>query len=326
MTDERTSGRGCFKLGCFGCAGLFAGVILISGAIVALGLIMGRPDPQIERPEISTDLPPSALALPRTDVGGGEFPALGALPATDQIGRIELDLTMGSFEIVAGEPGEPPRVDGRYDAAIYRLDSSHEARDDGGWVWKVEFSRKVSWMRLMFGDAGEDNRIRVVLPPDRPFVLAGDLGIGEFGFELGGLWIVDTVLEIGTGEYRFTFDDPLQAPMRSFLLDGGIGELTVSQLGNASPSEVHVEQGIGETQLNLRGAWRNDAEIALRCGIGECGVTLPDQAAVDLGTFRVWLGEADRRALRDVEATPDDGKPVLSLDVTARLGEVRLRK
>ena len=46
--------------------------------------------------------------------------------------------------------------------------------------------------------------------------------------------------------------------------------MSVEGLGNASPSTVWVAQSIGETRLDLSGAWRNDAEIDLRCGVGEC--------------------------------------------------------
>jgi len=325
MAEQGARGRGCFKLGCFGCAGLFAGLVLIGGAIVALGLLIGRPDPRIERPEISSELPPGAVALPRTDVGGDSFPDFTGTPDSAQVGRVELDLTMGSFVIVPGEPGQPPRVEGEYDAAIYELETSGETRDDGGWVWKVGFQRRISWIRMMFGNQGENNRIRITLPADRPFVLAGDLGIGEFDVELGGLWIVDTDLALGTGEHRIHFDHPLVAPMGSFRLDGGLGELTVSELGNASPREVRVDHGIGETSLGLRGAWHNDAEIELHCSIGECGVTLPDQAVVDAQSLRVWLGEADSRALHDREETAAEGLPVLRLSVSMRLGELRLR-
>jgi hypothetical protein len=205
--------------------------------------------------ELVRDVPtPSSV---ESDRGDAEFPELGTGSA--EPGRVVLDLSMGTFEVVAGAPGEPILVEGRYDVGSYELTESFETHVDSSWVYRVRFRRKVSWIRHLFGDNAAKNRIRVTLPREVPLILEGKIGTGQSTLELGGLWLLAAEFDIGVGEHAIRFDEPSPVAMERFELLGSVGELNISKLGNASPGTVDVRARIGQLAVDLRGDWRADS-------------------------------------------------------------------
>jgi hypothetical protein len=324
MPDRKTAGRkgSCFKYGCLGCVALLVLLLIAAGTIMAIGLMLGAPEERLERPRLVRELPAPVPGDASAD--RAEMEPLGELiPLDERAGRVILDLNEGSFRIVPAPAGEPIRVDGRYDAGVYELAESFEQQEGEGWVYRVSFDRRVSWIRALFKETDQDNRINISLPRGTPFVLEGSIGIGESILELGGLAIRDVDLELGTGAHELKFGEPAPVPMESFDLAGSIGELRVSGLGNASPQTVKVSHRIGEVNIDLRGAWLRDTEVAIRCGIGECAVRVPDNVGVELLSADVTLGEVTSSGL-DLSRPPEPGVPTLRLELSGRIGEVRL--
>jgi hypothetical protein len=311
MSNVESSGRGrsCFKYGCFGCIALVVLLLVAGGAIVAIGLMWGPPEEQLEQPRLSRELPGSSF----TDGPEETAPTGELVPPDRAAGRIVLDLNEGSFRIVPAPPGEPITVDGRYDAGI----------DDGSWAYHVRFDRSVNWIRALFGEGEQDNRINMAIPTGTRFALEGRVGVGESIIELGGLAVQSVDLELGTGSHTLKFDEPTTAPIDSFDLAGSIGELRVSELGNASPQRVSIRHRIGEVNIGLRGEWQRDADVAIRCGIGECAVRVPPDVAVEGLSTDVGVGEVSMSGL-DRLPPPGAGVPTLRLELSGKIGEVRI--
>lgn len=311
--------RSCLRYGCLGCLG-FVGVFVAIAVIVTLiGVFSDHRGGKMQRDEQVQSLPAGSASWDR---GTQDLSDIGKPLPAGAAGRVVLDLTMARFEIVPGEPGEPIRVEGRYKPEVFRLDTSMETADDGSWVYRVHFSRKGGWLKTMFADEDDDNRVRLILPREVPFTLEGRIGVGQSDADLGGLWIVETDLELGTGDHTLRFDVPLARPMRAFRLHASVGELSVRRLGNASPAEIRVNHRVGEASIDLRGAWQCDAEIELRCGIGECGVRVPDQATLELVSSGVWLGESSQSAVHRSNERQPPQAPKLRLRASAKIGEL----
>jgi hypothetical protein len=309
MPEGKKSGRkgGCFKYGCLACVGLLVLLLITAGTIMAIGLMLGAPEEKLESPQLSRELPAALTAQ---------------LPAA-RVGRIILDLSEGSFRIIPVAPGEPIKVDGRYDSGVYELAESFEQQEGESWVYRVSFDRRVSWVRAIFKEMEQDNRINISIPRGTPIILEGTIGVGESILELGGLAVRKLDLNLGTGSHEVSFSEPSPLPMESFDLAGGIGELRVSLLGNASPERVKVSHRIGEVNIDLRGAWVRDADAAVRCGIGECAVRVPEDIGVEVISANVTLGETSGAVLNSLESQ-QQGKPTLRLDLSGRIGEVRV--
>ena len=352
---------GCFKTGCLGCLGFGVIVIALFVAYFFLEVIRGAPSVTPESRQLSHVIPGTPAPEPGSAAGSGaavdpkapdqmvspqELAAgddrwahkgtgegesgrpetIPALPvARLQPGRIVLDVSMSTFEIVPGPPGQPIRVEADYDTGSYELTESFEPAGELGWTYELTFRRTVSWLRLLMAGAGEpDNRIRLIIPRDVPVSLTGKVGIGESDLELGGLWLTDVALSIGVGEHDVSFREPLREPLEEIRLRSSIGEVNVKRLGNASPRNVFLQHSIGEVRYDLRGEWLNDSEIDVACGIGECSVRLPgNDVAVELIRAGVTIGEEDTGDVRRRGPAPA-GAPTLRVGVSGTIGEVRV--
>ncbi len=300
-------GKGCLKTGCFGCLGVVA-IFVVFLIVMSILTIVDRSESRAERISRTAELPSRAQGLVSPEAH------------VDEPGRIILDIHQASFSIEPGPPGSELRVEADFDAGGFELEESTSSYGEVGWKYELRFARRrFSFKSFIFSDE-TSNQVRLIVPRDLPIKLEGTIGIGQSRVELGGMWVVDVDLEIGTGDHAISFDEPLQMPMERFVVDAGVGEFSVRNLGNASPAEAEIEHNIGEVSIDLDGQWMRDSEIAVRCGIGECGVDVPRHVALDLDTVRVTLGDASSPRDRPVE----EGLPTLHLHVSGSIGEVRV--
>jgi hypothetical protein len=238
-------------------------------------------------------------------------------------GRVVLDVSWADFTVARGEPGSSLRLEGTYDQDGFELEETLESYGERGWIYRLRLSRRG--MQFTFSDEETHNRLRLTLPPGVPIALEGSIGPGQSELDLGGLWIVDLELATGLGQHVFRFDAPLEGHMNRFHVDGRIGELRVESLGNASPTSAEVSLDIGELTLDLTGAWRGDAEVVVRSGIGESTIRLPRGVAVEIERAGVLLGESvtpEKGAGQELAP----GAPKLRLSAHGTLGAIRLEE
>lgn len=289
---------GCLRCGCLTCVGCLA----LPFAMALFGLvgywIQGPTEERLEDVHRSQEL-----------------------PAVPQEARIVLDVSSAFIEIVAAETGAPLRVEGQYDAAAYQLRENFDDRAEG-WEYHFTFQRKGGFQRP-FGRKREANRLRLFVPQEVPFTLAGSIGTGESRLALGGLSVVGLDLDLGTGSHELSFDGTPAVPMKDFQIDASIGELSVRGVGNASPETVRIGHRMGSVNVDLGGGWARDASIEVRCGVGECRVRVPQDVAVSLDESSVRLGD-ERVVGIENRPAPREGAPVLHLSVSGEIGQVEI--
>jgi hypothetical protein len=178
---------------------------------------------------------------------------------------------------------------------------------------------------MLHGDQHEKNLIRISVPRGVPMALEGDLGTGEFQFDLSGLWLVSTDLTASKGEFLFDFNQPAPQPQERFEIKASMGSFGVAGLGNASPASVRVGGRMGEVSLDLRGAWKNDATISGRWRMGEYVVRVPEGVHIDTDGATVFLGAAEFSALRDLPPA-DPAAPTLRLELSGAMGEMSVSR
>jgi hypothetical protein len=327
MSDSKLPG--CFKYGCIGCLSVAALGVAAIFLIGAINIAYEPDEPRPEKAQLAQDLPeaPAPPTLPYPSADSPSLPESLTLPdAADTVraGRVVLDLSMGEFIIRPGPPGEPIRIDADYDAASFVLTEEYTASDDGTWTYDVSFGARRGFLGMLFrgGVQEGDNRIELTIPRGYPVDIVGKIGIGESEIDLGGLWIRNVDLELGTGDHFLEFREPLPFPMGDFAVDSSIGEVEVRNLGAASPRSVVVGHGLGELLVDLHGPWRRDAEVDVRCGVGECRLWLPDTARVDMKSAKIGIGESHVERPDD-EDLPADA-PTLTINMRGGLGDLRV--
>jgi hypothetical protein len=313
MSEGAPAGKSCLKRGCLGCVGVLGVFLVIVMVIALITVVQGKPDIVRESGQSVHD----TSRFERTTPAPGE----PLIVDQGQLGRVVLDVSMASFRIIPAEPGTPVRLDANYDSGSYKLEETFEPSGELGWTYRLEFGKRSAFR---FFHVDPDNRLDLYLPVGTPITLVGELGLGEFHLELGGLWIDSVDLETGIGEHVIDFDEPLAAPMTQFAVDASIGELRIRRLGNASPASVRVDHSIGAIYVDLKGDWQNDSDVYVGSSIGECRVNLPsDEFGLELIGGSVTLGESDTQRARG-RGEASAGAPVIRLTARHTLGELRL--
>lgn len=327
---QAPKGSGCFKKGCIGC-GIGTLVLALIPVAVALLAIANRPGPEdLRSQELTQPLPalpsspsPTAEALPGDEAaspqaGTLESQELGStLVGGEEPVRLVLRLSKGSFRVIPAPPGEPLRVEADYDAERFVLEQHWDAEDRR---YDVRFDSKGGWLSMSGNRRGRE-RVTVHVPRGYPLIIEGKISMGESHLELGGLWVREVDLDLGMGAHEVSFSEPTSKPVERFSLDGSMGELNVTSLGNASPQKTRIDLSMGELDANLSGAWKLDAEVDVRCGMGECNVRTPDDVKVVVERASVGIGESRNRRRGEVTEFPA-GTPTLTIRASGSIGEV----
>jgi hypothetical protein len=259
-----SSGKSWLKYGCGGCLAVIGLVVLLAVGLAGVAAIRARSE-QVEDRVLTQELATGAAAA--ADSGG----------ASAEPGRVILDLSHAEFDVRPAPPGEPIRVDARYDRGSYELVETLETGPDGGWTYRVRFRRTTSglltWLEEMFGGTRPD--VRVLLPADVPMDLELRLAEGASKVELGGLWLHAAELTLEKGGFEVAIGEPLREPVERFVLRASMGGLELESLGNASPRNLDVEVSMGGFELDLGGHWLADAAISIDSRMSGTEVRLP---------------------------------------------------
>jgi hypothetical protein len=97
-----------------------------------------------------------------------------------------------------------------------------------------------------------------------------------------------------------------------------MGGVAARSLGNASPGSLEVNFRMGGIDLDLRGAWRNDADIRIESRMGGGAVRLPRDARIEgLEEFGVEPS--------GLASTAELPLPTLRFTVSSSMGELEFR-
>jgi hypothetical protein len=313
MAAPEKTGHSWLKLGCFGLLAVVGLLLLYGAGIFGRAYLKARTE-TVEARALAREVtrPPA----PTTPDAVGTATSPGGPPRE---GRVILDLMVGEFQVEPGEPGEPIRVEARYDTSSYALEESYTPGSEGtDWRYEVRF-RETGWihdggLRALFG--GAFPRIRIRLPPDVPLALEGRFGKGGTSVQLGGLWLTEVDLVAEKGGFDLDIGEPLAEPVETFRFRGSQGGFNGRSLGNASPRSLEVEVRMGGVNADLSGAWRRDADVHIRCTMGGGTVLLPEGVIIE--GLAHHAGEP--RPADDAGPIP----PVLTMSVQSRLGELTI--
>lgn len=294
MSAASKNPRNWIKLGCFGVLGL--GLLLFGWAGVLFGTAYLRgQDEIVETRELQAE---------PGEIGDAAAP-----------GRVALDLTVGDFHIVAGEPGEPIHVEAEFDTRSYDLRESFTKTEGSGWKYRVSFV-ETAWfkdggLRAVVG--GSFPEITITLPPDVPIALEGSFGKGVARLALGGLWLTDVDLEFDRGVMMVDFGRPLAAPVERIVLRSRQGGIFTRALGNASPRFLEIDHRMGALEVDLHGQWVRDAEVRIASFMVNNEILLANNVEIE-GLSRLRGPASPRRAELSL--------PTIDLSVSSLLGRV----
>lgn len=260
-------GGSWFKYGCFGCLGLVAlalGVVLV---VAATAYFTARPE-QVEHRVLTPEIPSDT-------VGDGSAG-----------GRVVLTIQEAELHVEPIDSGEPLRVEGRYDVNAFALEDELVTGVDGdsAWIYRATFGRAKrsgAFSGLVSLVRGSTARIDVFLPADVPLDLVLKMQEGGAVIRLAGLWLKNADLDLESGAFDLSVDEPLREPMENLSIRTRRGGALLNRLGNASPRRLDVSYRTGHIDMDLGGQWLADAEITIKAGTGGGVVHLPSGVALE---------------------------------------------
>jgi hypothetical protein len=310
------AGAGCLSIVVLLVVGSLAAVYWARSTMAELG---DTAPTEVERTiRLST---PTAEATPEATPDGSRGPG-------EDLSEVRIDLEEGIFTIEPGEPGEAVQVTGTFSPALYELTEDHQG---GGGVRRATIrfrSKAPAWARILSGTGmGDGNRPRLTIrvPEGTPMDLDLRIAMGESRIDLGRLTLRDLNLELAMGEHRVDFDTPVVEGLRSLRLNASMGNVQLSNLGNARPQRVDANGSMGSLTADLGGAWEPGAttELSFSQQMGELRLSVPEDVRLD-ANVRNGNDNADRPDAGAETAGPD--APVLRVRVSSSMGNTRINR
>ena len=122
-----------------------------------------------------------------------------------------------------------------------------------------------------------------------------------------------------------SFAEPVVEPLARLRIESGVGEMKFRGIGNASPAETSIRSKVGDLRVDLRGDWRQDGLVDIDFSVGDCRITLPDKAHVDVDRAQVSVGERRMRNLEPSKPLPE-GAPTVTLQANSSVGDLRIER
>jgi hypothetical protein len=315
MAQAKGGCRTIFKFGCLGCLAFVFLLVVIAAIVFGIAWNQVRNE-VVEDQELTKMLAtPEPVGIEDEPL---EVPTEFVVP--EPAGRVILDLRNTVFEIRPVQPGEPLKVEAKFDINDYGLtESFDEGVDEEGWTYEVSFRRTsdsyaLTALKELLG--GTKPKVKIFLPSDVHYDLELDVMQGGADVELGGLWLSDVDLRFMQGGGAVRFGEPLQQPAESMVIQFSQGGGAIEGLGNASPTKLDVSFSMGGGYIDLRGPWQRDAEITVDQSMGGVSLRLPSDVVLrGIGRF-------------DTEEPAEGGEevPVLRFSTSSHYGELEFLK
>jgi hypothetical protein len=192
----------------------------------------------------------------------------------------------------AGPPGDPLRVESRFDPDVYTLAHRYEEGDTGDWTYNLDFHEQsllhVSVIGVWLGKRSPE--VTLVIPAHLPFDLEATMKGGYLVMDFAKMALSSADVELNRGVLQIFVSDPMAAPMEQLNVRSKTGTMRLGSIGNASPAVLDVRHRLGAARVDLRGRWRTDAEINFRSAFSDSELQLPSDVRIDglglpLGVF-----------------------------------------
>ena len=136
-------------------------------------------------------------------------------------------------------------------------------------------------------DYDDDDHGRMVvidleLPYQPQLNLRTKIKAGTIDFRAGGLKLKGFALKNWAGEIDLDFDQPNQIVMESMDVNCKIGEVYISNLGNAHCSKVNINSGIGELTVDFCGKYADETFADIDLDLGETTIILPEATPIKM--------------------------------------------
>lgn len=236
--------------------------------------------------------------------------------------RVKIDYGAGTLRI---EPADEP--------TLYRLEMRYDEESVSPIVEYDEARRRI---RLgAEGSTGLRRNVRgessatIGLTREVPMDVEVNFGAGEANLDLGGIRLRSLEIATGASETSIQFRNPNPIEAEKVRIQAGAADLQVIGIGNTRARQVEFKGGVGETVLDLSGAWGTNASVSVEMGIGALTVRLPRSIGVRVNrqSFLTSFSAPglERRGDGYFSENWETAANRLTVDIRAALGSIDIR-
>jgi len=192
------------------------------------------------------------ISVPPPDAGGTPLLQI-------EFGAGELNISSGSEQLVSGtasynRPQFKPTVE--QNGAIVTLTQSGSGGPAG-----LAVQDPVNTWDLELGSM--------------PMNLSIAAGAYKASYDFGGLALSSLMVKDGAAKANLVFSAPNVTEMSSFSYETGASNVTLQQIGNASPANFSFRCGAGNYTLDFSGTLQRDMTGHIEAGLGNLKVVIP---------------------------------------------------
>jgi hypothetical protein len=213
--------------------------------------------------------------------------------------QADVSLDVGALEIQADSPSKLYSLNLEYDKGSYQPDVNYDTASSRLAV-RLESSHRAG-----IRAERNANRLQLKLTDTVPVRLTVRTGVGDARLTLSRLRMSRLDIEGGVGAARINTYDPNPITCDEVRLRCGVGSLDAVGLGNLNFKILDFEGGIGGANLDLSGAWKQDAEIRVQVGLGGINLRMPRDVGVRVSAEKHLLSGLQLDNFRR-EGTSDD--------------------
>jgi hypothetical protein len=188
--------------------------------------------------------------------------------------QADVSIDVGALEVQAAGPSNLYSVNMEYDKSSYTPEVNYDG-PAARLAVRLESSHRA-------GIRAERNtsRLQLKLTDTLPVGLKIKTGVGDARLTLSRMRISRLDLEGGVGAARINTYEANPITCDEVRLRCGVGSLDAVGLGNLNFRVLDFEGGVGGANLDLSGAWKQDAEILVQVGLGGINLRMPREIGV----------------------------------------------
>lgn len=173
-----------------------------------------------------------------------------------------------------------------------------------------------------------DNDMEFYFPSQIKTDLFLDFGLGDAKIDLTNISITKLNINCGLSDVNIEINERNNVVCQTVSIENGLGNLSVSGLGNLAAKKIDINIGLGSADIDFRGDRIYDADINVDVGLGSLDMILPKKANIKIYVASSFLSSVDIYGLKQkknklwVSPNWDSRYPTITMDVNVGIGSV----
>ncbi|MBU0528419.1 cell wall-active antibiotics response protein [bacterium] len=248
---------------------------------------------------------------------------------TRQYKDLDISISYGLGELTIGSSNKKDIIEGSiaYDSRRIKPKVKMESVSSSG-VLSIKTEKDKSKANCNYKLKDIDNEMEFYFPPQIKTDLFLDFGVGDAEIDLTDISITKLYINCGLSDVELEINKRNNVICESVSIENGLGDLSVSGLGNLAAKDIDINIGLGSADIDLTGDRIYDTDINVDVGLGSLDMILPKKANIEIYVDSSFLSSVDIYGLKQkknkywVSPNWESSYPTITMDVNVGMGSV----